>query len=229
MNKDFSYYVSLIVIAVCVITLAVSGAVFCCGSYLSQPKVDKVDVKIINSEKKIKNVHYLSQAEIDSLINIIKKQESQLAEKYQYVVEQKSDDERYYSTIAVILGVVFSLFGLFGYKSVTNIEEKATKTAEDKAEKIAKVTSEKAFNDFLDEKAMVYVTNASRSIFESEGANILKDKVKADLYKYFETRVAYEVDYRLKELGILDKEQDNITDSQNENNENEEKTVEPQF
>ena len=74
------------------------------------------------------------------------KHEQRIADKYEYIIEQRSNIEDYLTWGGILLTVVISIFGFFGYKSLHDIQERilkhvepsAQKAAEDKAEKICR-------------------------------------------------------------------------------------------
>lgn len=226
-DREYSYYVTITVIAICISSLALCGICWCFHSF-DEPDINKVEI-VIKTSGKIGNKNYISHEDLDSIIRVFDHQESKIVDKYQYFIDQKDTEDHYYSTIAVILGVVFSLFGFFGYKSVSNIEEKSIKIAEEKAEKTAKEMADKAFKKFLEEKALKYVTDISKDIFESEGANIMQEKIKAELYKYFEILIENEISCRLNQIRTSGEMHGEGGNESSEDTMDPRENVEPQF
>lgn len=124
--------------------------------------------------------NYLSKEQADSLITIVKRHERELAERYQYALEQKMDQDQYFSFGTFLVGVILSIFGFFGYKSIKSIEEKANKDAE----RAAKQTSEDVTKSYLDEKLDGKVSIAAEKIFNSVGADTMKAKVVEETIKH---------------------------------------------
>lgn len=124
--------------------------------------------------------NYLSEEQADSLITIVKRHERELAERYQYALEQKMNQDQYFSFGTFLVGVILSIFGFFGYKSIKSIEEKANKDAE----RAAKLTSEEVTKSYLDEKLGGKVSIAAEKIFNSIGAETMKAKVVEETIKH---------------------------------------------
>lgn len=69
----------------------------------------------------------------DSIFNEIQKHEKILEDKYQYFIEQKSNTQDILTIGSIILGIIVSLVGFFGYSTIQSIEEKAKKIGENAA------------------------------------------------------------------------------------------------
>ena len=113
------------------------------------------DRAILDEEKEVKisyvfqtdtlgSVTPQSRALADSVLYEMSKHEQRIADKYEYIIEQRSNIEDYLTWGGILLTVVISIFGFFGYKSLHDIQERilkhvepsAQKAAEDKAEEI---------------------------------------------------------------------------------------------
>lgn len=116
------------------------------------------------------------------MITIVRRHERELAERYQYALEQKMNQDQYFSFGTFLVGVVLSIFGFFGYKSIKSIEEKANNDAE----RAAKQTSEDVTKSYLDEKLDGKVSIAAENIFKSIGAETMKSIVIQETIKHDE-------------------------------------------
>jgi hypothetical protein len=70
----------------------------------------------------------------DSIVSVIKYHDRMIEEKYQYFIEQQSNTQDLFTVGGIILGIIVSLVGFFGYSTMQSIEEKA-KTIAGKAAK----------------------------------------------------------------------------------------------
>lgn len=138
----------------------------------------------------------MSKEQADSLISIVKHHEQELAEKYQYALEQKIDQNQYFSLGTFIVGVVLSIFGFFGYKSIKSIEAKANKDAE----RAAKQTSEDVTKEYLNEKLQGKISIAAENIFNSVGAETMKAKVLDETIKHDDEYIDVQVKNLKREL-----------------------------
>lgn len=74
-----------------------------------------------------------SRALADSIFSEIQKHERILEDKYQYFIEQKSNTQDLLTIGSIILGIIVSMVGFFGYSTIQSIEEKAKKIGENAA------------------------------------------------------------------------------------------------
>ena len=74
---------------------------------------------------------------VDSLQEYIKTSEQRIADKYEYFLEQKKDENVLFSVGSLFGGIFISILGFFGYKSFKDIETKAEERASDIASKSA--------------------------------------------------------------------------------------------
>lgn len=66
---------------------------------------------------------------VDSLQTYIHITEQRIADKYEYFLEQKKDENILFSVGSLFGGIFISILGFFGYKSFKDIEAKAEKQA----------------------------------------------------------------------------------------------------
>ena len=169
-----------VILVSCVVAILIVSAVWCCRTCL-KPEIQPIRIEITASDS-LRMANYLSKEQADSLITIVKRHERELAERYQYALEQKMDQDQYLSVGTFLVGVVLSIFGFFGYKSIKSIEEKANKDAE----RAAKQTSEDVTKSYLDEKLDGKVSIAAEKIFNSIGAETMKSIIIQETIKHDE-------------------------------------------
>ena len=169
-----------IIMVSCVVAILIVSAFWCCRTCI-KPEIQPIRIEITASDS-LKRANYLSKEQADSLITIVKRHERELAERYQYALEQKMDQDQYLSFGTFLVGVVLSIFGFFGYKSIKSIEEKANKDAE----RAAKQTSEDVTKSYLNEKLDGKVSIAAEKIFNSIGAETMKSIVIQETIKHDE-------------------------------------------
>lgn len=196
-----------IILASCVVAIIIVSAVWCCRTCF-KPEVQPVRIEITASDS-LKKANYLSKEQADSLITIVRRHERELAERYQYALEQKMDQDQYFSYGTFLVGVILSIFGFFGYKSIKSIEEKANNDAE----RAAKQTSEDVTKSYLDEKLDGKVSIAAEKIFNSIGAETMKSIVIQETIKHDE-------EYINSLIANLEKEQKDYTQQDCDNQEN---------
>lgn len=93
----------------------------------------------------------------DSIINEMKRQEHLLEDKYEYVINQQSNAQDMLAVGGILLGIIVSIVGFFGYSTMQSIEEKATAIANEAAnkayEKKLKDLQDKRFKEYLNDNA----------------------------------------------------------------------------
>ena len=78
------------------------------------------------------------KSDIDSLFSIIQRQERLLSEKYDYVLEQKENEFKWQTYISFIIGIIVSICGFFGYKSLRELKEEVRAETKQQAETTAR-------------------------------------------------------------------------------------------
>lgn len=199
-----------LVIAFCIVALLVCSSIWLYHTFVNAPRINKVEIKFVTSDSLL-NKNYITGAQVDSLISLVNRHEAEVADKYQYFIEQKYNEDKYFSVFTVLLGVIFSLFGFFGYKTMSSIEEKAIKTAQDKADDIAKSVADKVAREYMEKNVSRYVGEASETLFQSKAADTLKIDLKKTLYSELEARLTQLVDEHFS------KDSDNSNDFENDN------------
>lgn len=89
----------------------------------------------------------------DSIIQEIKKHEHLLEDKYEHFINQQSNAQDLLAIGGVLLGIIVSIVGFFGYSTMQSIEEKAIDAAIETFDKKVKSLQEKNFKDYLENKA----------------------------------------------------------------------------
>ena len=165
---------------------------------------DEIRIEVVESDKMLGS-NYISKEEADSLISVMKRQERMLEDKYQYALDQKMNEDRYFSIGTFVVGVVISVFGFFGFKSLKSIEEKAKENSQRLATKI----SEDVTKEYLKQRLQGLVTIESEKILKSSAAESLKKEILDSVYKKYDEKFN-----SLSEEDVSESQQiENISDS----------------
>lgn len=179
----------------------------CCwvyGAFVKVPSFQPIRIEVVESDKMLGS-NYISKEEADSLISVMKRQERMLEDKYQYALDQKMNEDRYFSIGTFVVGVVISVFGFFGFKSLKSIEEKAKEDSQRLATKI----SEDVTKEYLKQRLQGLVTIESEKILKSSAAESLKKEILDSVYKKYEEKFN-----SLSEEDVSESQQtENISDS----------------
>ena len=220
------------ILFLCIVVAAVTVAFF------------SLDRAILDEEKEVK-ISYVfqtdtlgtvtpqSRALADSVLYEMSKHEQRIADKYEYIIEQRSNIEDYLTWGGILITVVISIFGFFGYKSLHDIQERilkhvepsAQKAAEDKAEKICRskhdayVTRTKAKIEAWKTKTETTIysyqsdkfTSLEKDLTENIGRNIARQK--QILEEQIRARVKEEYDQNFADKAQEIKNNSDIIDS----------------
>ena len=63
----------------------------------------------------------------DSLISVINKHEHVIADRYEAILEDKADTQKYWSIAGILVSMILGIAGFFGFKSIKDIERAAKK------------------------------------------------------------------------------------------------------
>ncbi len=153
---------------------------------------------------------------VDSLQTYIHTTEQRIADKYEYFLEQKKDENILFSVGSLFGGIFISILGFFGYKSFKDIETKA----EDRATEIASETAEKRAKEIALSAAGEHLKNNLPKYVDeklSDVANKLANTVNTMVQERLE-KMEEDVDFLYKladEEGHLESENNKQTDMDN--------------
>lgn len=126
-NKDCLFYFGAVILLISFIALIFAAGMFLC-KYPKQQKVDSIEMHLkIDSNGVCSNE---TKIMVDSLITIINSQNNVLKQKYDHLIQQKADEETLFTFIGVVISIIISVFGFFGYRSFKSIEDTAVSNAE---------------------------------------------------------------------------------------------------
>lgn len=149
----FNNYLASGILAVCSLCLIAILTVKCWNQYVRTESKQHIVVVLENrGNKQIVQEDFTRL--VDSLNIIIDNHEKKLESKYEALLVQKEKDETLLSAASVIVGIIISILGFFGFKSFHSIEEKAQNIAEEKTKdyldnNIKKITNEVVNKDLL--------------------------------------------------------------------------------
>lgn len=174
---------SIVVVVSCILAILVMLVAFAINNS-DNFKENRIELVLCEPIQVQDSVQYNKEA-IDSLVRIIFKHEQQIADRYQYFLEQKEDDETLYSYGAILVGVVISLFGFFGYKSINNIEERAMnevkRVTDQMVAKHLEQESPKIIVGYLKKNLAGMVEENTTTLFDSKAADMMKESVIKEL------------------------------------------------
>ena len=130
----------------------------------------------------IPNCEVYLRSEVDSLFNQIDQKELRLEEKYNYILQQKDQEFKWQSYISLIIGIIVSICGFFGYKSIRDLKEDVHKDTRKWAERAAS------------EEAKTVAANVTRQVCHTEVAQLMPTEVSSYLNKHLQTSVKQNMD-----------------------------------
>lgn len=114
----------------------------------------------------------------DSLISVINKHEHVIADRYEAILEDKADVQKYWSVAGILVSAILGVAGFFGFRSIKDIEyeceEKAKKIAESTAECVSTKVSKEKTKAYLQSHLKKEVLEASDVYFGNQENHISK-------------------------------------------------------
>ena len=147
-NKTLNQNIASILTGLCVVALlGVAGFAF----FQSKTKaLQPIEVKVIVPVDSTGAMTAETMLKIEELKTELTRHEQLLEDRYKHVLEQKEDMNDLWSVGSMFLAVVLGLFGFFGYKSMSSIEEKVQKEAERVAKDKLQATAEQVRADVVE-------------------------------------------------------------------------------
>lgn len=117
----------------------------------------------------------------DSLINVINKHEHVIADRYEAILEDRADTQKYWSIAGILVSIIIGISGFFGFKTIKDIEhdcqETAKKIAAETATSVATSTSKTKTEEYLQQHLREEVQNAS-DVYLGNQENHIKEMVQ---------------------------------------------------
>lgn len=188
-GKDWVRILSYGMIVLCFLALLGLLGVMVWRVTNDQPEVYRVVVATDGAPDSLKAYNYLDAEQADSLIGAVKRYDDRLTQKYQCLVEQKEQDSQVFYWGSLIVGVVITVFGWFGFQSFTTIEDKAKRKAKNVAVKEARRTAWKTTKGFLDEEGKKQIDASAQEVLKGEAVEKVKGLVLDGLNDTIEKRM----------------------------------------
>lgn len=187
--KKFYEITGGVLLFLCLCTLIVSFVQL--GGFSKRERNEPTEIKLVIAVDSTGCISQQGGEKIDSAILAIEKYQHQIDDKYKYVLEQKETFNDLITIAGMVLAVIASLVGFFGYKSVNSIEEKIKKDAEKIAEDTAEETSKEKFKSYEEKTTEALKNQIDVSVKETIGKNLAKYKstTKAQLQAFVQERV----------------------------------------
>ena len=181
-NKKYEDYWLTTILGIFVFGVIVCSVVFFCVSVCRyQPMVEHHVYITEKADSSNMEVAYLKTG-IDSLVNVVQEHDRLISEKYQHAIEERHSEDSAKSFVVIVIGVLISILGFFGYKSFKDVRESGEKISKDIAKEEAKTEVEKNLPDMIRQEF-------SRE-FDGQGLKILEEKLynslKIELHKLIE-------------------------------------------
>lgn len=127
----------------------------------------------------------------DSLISVINKHEHVIADRYEAILEDKADTQKYWSIAGILVSTILGIAGFFGFKSIKDIERDCKETAQNiaasTATSISTITSKEKTQEYLNANLKKEVKDASDVYFGSQEKHVsemVKNAVANNLKDY---------------------------------------------
>lgn len=143
----FLEYMGGVMIGLCIIGILISSGITY-YRYSSNNNLQDVNIRIMLRMDTTGVLAKESAQQVDSLKEELVRHEQLLENRYKHVLEQKENLNDLLTIGGMFLTTILALFGFFGYKSITTLEEKVKEDALSAAEKTAVDTLKTKFETF---------------------------------------------------------------------------------
>ena len=105
-----------------------------------------------------------TKAETDKIIAAFEAHEHLLKDKYEHILQQKENVQEYFTWGGMLITIVLSIFGFFGFRSLQSIDERVVNSVTPKASEKAIQSAEHLISTRLKD----YLDNADKHLIDSE-------------------------------------------------------------
>lgn len=148
--KKYNEFVASTILGFCVVAVVTFFIIFAVKKCKESEPVQQVCYTISVDSTSVMSPSMKMMA--DSLMVAIERHDHLISDKYQYILEQRSNVEDYLTFGGIFLTIILSVFGFFGYKSLQGIEDRIKDSvgaeANRKASEKAEAVSNQKFNDY---------------------------------------------------------------------------------
>lgn len=123
----------------------------------------------------------VSKESLDSVVTRLELHENELNQKYQYILEKRDGEDNYRNIFMLVFGIAVSVAGFFGYRSFSNIEEKAMQIAEAKSGEVV--------NEVAPGKAETKAGEVAKSYCDNNVSNLVSAYLSQHLQEAVNSRV----------------------------------------
>lgn len=185
--RKFSDALSISLFFILAVAMIIS-LVFFAKSCSNEPSPQTLSICVSYADS-LKQKPIYSRDAVDSLVSAVRGYDLELDERYQYLLDKRSEDERYKNLVVFIMGVAASLFAFFGFRSLKDIRENSDEIAKNTAESTAKDTANKVASEKAESKTVSYLSeNLNSAIqevlvssYNDESLSVMKQQIIGEL------------------------------------------------
>lgn len=182
---------------------------------------EKVIVVVSQEDTLPPSVH-IKSIELDSLMQLIEKKEMRLEERYDYMLEQKENEFKWQSYISLIIGVIVSICGFFGYKSIRELKEDVQKDTKSLAERVAKIKAAQTAEEVAQNESKIQVQNSLPNEVRKYLAENLRPELskqmnelfRDEMYNSLKSELVDKINDKFSQISIM---QNALTNNSSEN------------
>ena len=193
----FVDYTATIVLAIVAIALVV--LLMTCVFRKQQIPVEHQIVLTVSTDSLSSSV--IDACVVDSINNIITQHEILLKEYYRHLLEKRDWDDSIISIGSLLVGIIISILGFFGFRSFKSIEDKAADIAADESKTVAKNKTKEYLDSHLEE---IVFKKHIKTISDSVSTS-LRDSIVQELHSDIDSikEVVGNVESNSKEIETL--------------------------
>lgn len=173
-DKSYLVRTGAVLIACCIAALLAGILLY--GYICKTQEQEHITVQFVIQTDSTGRVLPATQHQADSLMAVMERHEHLLQDKYEHILEQKEIFNDVLTLGGMLLAVVLSLFGFFGYKSLNAIEENVKEQAKITATNTAESSFKEKFDGFKKETKSELEKHIKAQVKEQAGKQYAEDK-----------------------------------------------------
>ena len=194
-DRSYLTRIGAVLIVTCIVILLAGILLY--GFIYRDHQQENVSIQFVLQTDTLGRISQDVKFQADTLMAMMERHEHLLQDKYQHILEQKEIFNDVLTLGGMLLAVVLSLFGFFGYKSLNSIEDKVKEQVEQMTDKIFK----QQFEAYKTSKEKEMIARMEIDVKEVVSKNFTK--YKQSVNHYVAEKVKDSVDSKTIEVNEL--------------------------
>lgn len=181
-DQSFLTRTGAVLIVFCIVLLLAGILLY--GYVYRGHQQENVSIQFVIQADSIGHISQEKKSQVDTLMALMDRHEHLIQDKYHHILEQKEIFNDVLTLGGMLLAVVLSLFGFFGYKSLNSIEDKVKEQVKQMTDQLFK------------EQFKAYETSTKENLIDQMKTDV-KEVVSKNFSKYKQS-TNFQIDKKVK-------------------------------